>query len=74
MSDTDPTATLASLSSSLSTLEGALAPLLAKPLDDHLDGQDPLVQARMQILASYVVHDLIWGAPLSLLRASRDSS
>ncbi|GAA5994534.1 Sas10/Utp3/C1D family protein [Rhodotorula paludigena] len=60
MSDTDPTATLASLSSSLSTLEGALAPLLAKPLDDHLDGQDPLVQARMQILASYVVHDLIW--------------
>ncbi|GAA5841908.1 hypothetical protein JCM11251_005417 [Rhodosporidiobolus azoricus] len=62
MSDTDPTATLAQLSTSLTALETALEPLLAKPLEEHLAAaqDEPLVQARMQVLASYVVHDLIW--------------
>ncbi|GAA5819980.1 hypothetical protein JCM3770_006812 [Rhodotorula araucariae] len=60
MSDSDPAATLGTLKSSLSALEAALAPLVAKPLDLHLEGQDPLVQARAQVLASYVVHDLVW--------------
>ncbi|BGP47461.1 hypothetical protein JCM10450v2_003313 [Rhodotorula kratochvilovae] len=60
MSDADPSATLATLTSSLTALESALAPLLAKPLDQHLENEDPLVQARAQVLASYVVHDLIW--------------
>ncbi|GAA6036107.1 hypothetical protein JCM8097_006619 [Rhodosporidiobolus ruineniae] len=62
MSDTDPTATISQLSSSLGALEAALDSLLATPFDDLVDqaSDSPLVQARMQILASYVVHDLIW--------------
>lgn len=62
MADTDPSATLATLSTSLDSLETALEPLLAKPFDEVLADQDPLVQARLQVLTSYVVHDLIWGA------------
>ncbi|GAA5986316.1 hypothetical protein JCM10908_003701 [Rhodotorula pacifica] len=62
MSDTDPSATLAQLSTSLTALEQALDPLLATPLEQHLEQNslDPLVQARAQVLASYVVHDLVW--------------
>ncbi|GAA5912206.1 hypothetical protein JCM8208_000931 [Rhodotorula glutinis] len=60
MSDVDPSATLASLSAAVTQLDSALAPLLAKPLADHLEHEQPLVQARAQVLASYVVHDLVW--------------
>ncbi|GAA5976186.1 hypothetical protein JCM11641_001074 [Rhodosporidiobolus odoratus] len=62
MSDTDPTGTLSQLSTSLIALETALEPLLSKPFDQLLEQSEnePLVQARMQVLASYVVHDLIW--------------
>jgi exosome complex protein LRP1 len=75
MSDSDPTATLAQLSASLGDLESALEPLLAKPFDDLLESakDDPLVQARTQVLASYIVHDLIWGTPLPLLSNSLKS-
>ncbi|GAA5859780.1 hypothetical protein JCM8547_007024 [Rhodosporidiobolus lusitaniae] len=62
MSDSDPSATLATLSASLGDLESALEPLLSKPLSDLVDSaqDEPLVQARAQVLASYIVHDLIW--------------
>ncbi|GAA5868781.1 hypothetical protein JCM3774_003891 [Rhodotorula dairenensis] len=62
MADTDCAATLAQLSTSLTALEHALDPLLATPLDQHLElhADEPLVQARAHILASYVVHDLVW--------------
>ncbi|BGO98787.1 Exosome complex protein [Rhodotorula toruloides] len=60
MADTDPSATLDTLSTSLDSLETALEPLLAKPFDEVLADQDPLVQARLQVLTSYMVHDLIW--------------
>ncbi|BGP31436.1 hypothetical protein JCM10296v2_003200 [Rhodotorula toruloides] len=60
MADTDPSATLATLSTSLDSLETALEPLLAKPFEEVLADQDPLVQARLQVLTSYMVHDLIW--------------
>ena len=65
MADTDPSATLAELSTSLTALEQALDPLLATPLQQHLEhsaaADSPLTQARAHILASYVVHDLVWG-------------
>lgn len=66
MADTDCAATLAQLSTALSALEQALDPLLATPLEQHLEleSDQPLVQARAQILASYVVHDLVWGASI----------
>lgn len=62
MADTDPSQTLSELSSSLSRLESSLEPLLAIPLDQlvHDAELDPLAQARLQVLASYVVHDLVW--------------
>ncbi|GAA5856370.1 hypothetical protein JCM9279_005745 [Rhodotorula babjevae] len=60
MSEVDPSATLASLSAAVTHLDSALAPLLAKPLADHLEHEQPLLQARAQVLASYVVHDLVW--------------
>lgn len=68
MSDSDPSPTLSALSASLGDLEAALEPLLAKPFDDLLESakDDPLVQARTQVLASYIVHDLIWGTHLLL--------
>lgn len=65
MADTDPSATLAELSTSLTALEQALDPLLATPLQQHLEqtaaADSPLTQARAHVLASYVVHDLVWG-------------
>ncbi|BGP24068.1 exosome complex protein LRP1 [Rhodotorula toruloides] len=60
MTDIDPSATLTTLSASLNSLETAVEPLLAKPFDEVLADQDPLVQARLQVLTSYMVHDLIW--------------
>lgn len=66
MSDIDPTVALSSLSSSLSTLEESLAPLLSTPFAQLLagpegsEGVEPLLQARLEVLTGYVVHDLIW--------------
>ncbi|BGP55001.1 hypothetical protein JCM8202_005993 [Rhodotorula sphaerocarpa] len=62
MADTDPTTTLASLAASLEALDAALAPVLGTPLQEHLDrnSDDPLAQARLQVLASYLIHDLVW--------------
>nr|CRX79003.1 hypothetical protein [Leucosporidium scottii] len=66
MSDSDPTIALSSLSTSLTTLEESLAPLLSTPLDQLLagpsgsEGVEPLLQARLEVLTGYVVHDLIW--------------
>ncbi|POY73618.1 hypothetical protein BMF94_3152 [Rhodotorula taiwanensis] len=62
MADTDPSQTLSELSNSLSRLETSLEPLLATPLDQLVQDAalDPLAQARLQVLASYVVHDLVW--------------
>jgi exosome complex protein LRP1 len=75
MADTDPSATLAELSTSLTALEQALDPLLATPLQQHLEhsaaaADSPLLQARAHILASYVVHDLVWGQSAHSLPAS----
>lgn len=58
----DPSTALDSLSSSLTVLEFALAPVLATPLEEHLAQNDaePLQKAKLQVMAGYVVHDLIW--------------
>ncbi|GAA5952809.1 hypothetical protein JCM21900_005812, partial [Sporobolomyces salmonicolor] len=60
MADSDPKATLSALSSSLTSLEAALSPLLASPFEDLCNAQDPLASAKLEVLVSYVVHDLIW--------------
>ena len=56
----DPTKTLPQLSTSLATLEEALAPLLATPFEEVSEGLEPLVKARLDVMVGYVVHDLIW--------------
>lgn len=56
----DPTKTLSQLSTSLATLEEALAPLLATPFEEVSEGLEPLVKARLDVMVGYVVHDLIW--------------
>lgn len=64
--EVDVPETLSTLSSALTTLEQALAPLLAVPLKSILNNEDdqlqlaPIEQARTQILTAYLVHDLIW--------------
>ncbi|GAA5888383.1 hypothetical protein JCM5296_003312 [Sporobolomyces johnsonii] len=60
MADSDPKTTLSALSSSLTSLEAALSPLLASPFEDLCNAQDPLSSAKLQVLVSYAVHDLIW--------------
>lgn len=71
MAEVDPSTTLATLSSTLSTLESSLEPLLATPFETlcsatNQDGSelDPLLKARLEILTGYVVHDLIWSESL----------
>lgn len=56
----DPTTTLSELSTSLTALEEALAPLLATPFEEVSEGLEPLVKARLDVMVGYVVHDLIW--------------
>ncbi|ORY78884.1 hypothetical protein BCR35DRAFT_304905 [Leucosporidium creatinivorum] len=66
MSDADPTVALSQLSNSLTTLEQALSPLLSTPFDnlksgpEGSEGVEPLLQARLEVLTGYVVHDLVW--------------
>ncbi|GAA5937145.1 Sas10/Utp3/C1D family protein [Sporobolomyces koalae] len=54
--------TLSNLSSEIGSLETALEPLLQTPFADlvaqHQD--DPLAKAKLNVLVSYAVHDLIW--------------
>lgn len=60
----DPTlvSTLSTLSTQLDTLSTSLEPLLKVPLADLLAQQDePLVKAKLDVLVSYALHDLIWG-------------
>jgi hypothetical protein len=60
MAEVDPQVTLATLSSSLTTLEESLAPLLATPFEDLTQDLDPLQKAKLEVMTGYVVHDLIW--------------
>lgn len=60
MTEVDPKTTLDALSTSLTTLEEALGPLLAKPFEELTEDLEPLQKARLQVMSSYVVHDLVW--------------
>lgn len=56
----DPTPSVEALKASLDPLEAALAPLLARPLDDTLRGLEPLQQAKLLVMLGYLTHDLSW--------------
>lgn len=59
--DLDPQQTLRSLTSSLDDLETQLAPLLNAKWSDTITGMSTLERAKMDVLVSYAINDLIWG-------------
>jgi len=62
MAEEDVQTTLTTLTSQLDTLEESLKPLLASNYQDLVSAQQsPLIKAKLNVLLSYAVHDLIWG-------------
>ncbi|WVF71558.1 hypothetical protein IAT40_006366 [Kwoniella sp. CBS 6097] len=60
MSDDNPAVTLSALTNSLDVLERALEPLQAQEWSSTLEGLSTLERAKMDVLASYTINDLIW--------------
>ncbi|GAA5833920.1 hypothetical protein JCM5353_002594 [Sporobolomyces roseus] len=61
MAEEDVQTTLTTLTSQLDTLEESLKPLLASNYQDLVSAQQsPLIKAKLNVLLSYAVHDLIW--------------
>lgn len=58
---------LAILSSSLSELESQLEPLFTQTLPETLLSLEPIEQAKLQTLLTYVTYDLVFSAPSALL-------
>jgi exosome complex protein LRP1 len=65
--EADPAATLAALRSSLSSVEETLGPLLEKKWNDTTASLSTMDRAKMDILVSYAINDLIWGKLLKSL-------
>jgi len=59
--EADPTATLAALRTALSSVEETLAPLLDQKWNDTTASLNTMDRAKMDILVSYTINDLIWG-------------
>lgn len=60
MAQPDQLVALDGLRASISALSASAAPLLATPLSEWKQDQDPLVQARLHIITNYAIHNLIW--------------
>ncbi|GAA6018440.1 hypothetical protein JCM11491_006998 [Sporobolomyces phaffii] len=61
MADPALVETLSTLSTQLDSLSTSLEPLLKVPYADLIAQQDdPLVKAKLDVLVSYALHDLIW--------------
>ncbi len=58
---------LAILSSSLSELESQLEPLFTQTLPETLLSLEPIEQAKLQTLLTYVTYDLVFSASSALL-------
>ena len=48
------------LAKSLDELENKLEPLLSKPLSETMGPLDPLQQAKLNVVLSYLINDLIF--------------
>lgn len=59
--DADQAATLAELRTSLTSVEETLKPLLEKQWNEITASLGMLERAKMDILVSYAINDLIWG-------------
>ncbi|GMK58024.1 hypothetical protein CspeluHIS016_0500560 [Cutaneotrichosporon spelunceum] len=58
--DADPAATLRDLDVSLDTIEAALAPLLAHPLNETRSALGAIERAKLDVLVAYTVNNLVW--------------
>ena len=64
--EASPSETLASLRNSLSSVEETLKPLLERKWAETTGALGTLERAKMDVLVSYAINDLIWGkSPLS---------
>jgi exosome complex protein LRP1 len=63
--EADPAVTLAALRSSLTSVEETLGPLLEKKWNDTTASLSTMDRAKMDILVSYAINDLIWGKSLT---------
>lgn len=59
--DEDPSASLAQLRKSLSSVEETLAPLLEQKWSETTAALGTMERAKMDVLVSYAINDLIWG-------------
>jgi hypothetical protein len=59
--DSDPAATLATLRQSLTLVEETLHPLLDQKWNETTAALGKMERAKMDILVSYAINDLIWG-------------
>lgn len=70
----DPLDTLDSLYSSLDELEDALEPLFAKTLAQTEENLEPEQKAKLQVLLTYVIQDLVLGMSNVSLHDMNDSN
>jgi hypothetical protein len=69
-----PLETLDSLSSSLDEIENMLEPLFEKSLTQIEEGLEPLQKAKLQVVLTYVIQDLVLStSDLLMPRASRET-
>jgi len=59
--DADPTTTLSALRESLDSVEKTLEPLLKRKWSETTSSLNTMDRAKMDILVSYAINDLIWG-------------
>lgn len=59
--EVDPSETLKSLTASLENVQQLLDPILSKPWHETLEALDVLQRAKLEVLVSYAVNDLVWG-------------
>ena len=59
--EANPSETLASLRTSLLSVEETLKPLLERKWAETTGELDTLERAKMDVLVSYAINDLIWG-------------
>lgn len=57
----DPSSSTSALLAALPALESSLGQLKAKPWSETVESLDHLDRAKMDVLMSYAINDLIWG-------------
>lgn len=59
--EVSPSETLANLKTSLSSVEETLKPLLERKWSETTSSLGTMERAKMDVLVSYAINDLIWG-------------